>query len=245
MKTTLRRALGACLLAPALAAAVPALADDAPAGTTQSGGKWPEGKWQVKVLATAVLANGKIGAVESIDPSLAALAPFAAPQTFASNNPFTPTLAVEYFFTKNISVETIAGITAHHVNGRDSLDGTNLVNHILIVPATVTVKYHLPLGPIRPYVGVGPTWFIVTGGRPGDTSSALGVTRNTLTSNPGIATQAGVDIPIGKTPFSLALDAKKYWVDTKVRFFAGSADVLTTRLKLDPWVLSAGVGYRF
>jgi outer membrane protein len=234
MNKILRRTLGVCLAAPVLAAAVPAFADDAPAGN-----------WQVKLLATAVLADGKISEVKSIDPSLATNAAFAAPQSYASNNSFTPTLAVEYFFTPNISVETIAGITAHHVNGSGSLDGTNLVNHVMIIPATVTVKYHLPLGLIKPYVGVGPSWFLVMGERPGDTAAALGVTRTSLSSNLGVAAQAGIDIPIPKTPYSLSFDAKKYWVNTTANFYVGDTNVLSTEHKLNPWVLSAGVAYRF
>jgi len=233
-RQTLARTLGLGLAATALVAAVPALADDAPAG-----------KWQFKVLATAVLPDGKIDTVNSIAPSLAAMSAFAAPQTYASNNAFTPTVAIEYFLTPNISLETIAGITAHHVNGNGSLAGTNLVNHVLVVPATLTVKYHLPLGPIKPYVGVGPSLYIVRGERPGDTAAALGVTDVNLSSNVGFAAQAGVDIPIGKTPYSLSLDAKKYWVSTTANFYAGSTDVLSTKHKLDPWVLSAGVAYRF
>lgn len=233
-RQTLGHTLGLGLAAAALVAAVPAFADEAPAG-----------KWQFKVLATTVLADGKISNVNSIAPSLAAMAAFAAPQTYASNNSFTPTVAIEYFVTPNISLETIAGITAHHVNGSGSLAGTNLVNHILIVPATLTVKYHLPLGPIKPYVGVGPSLYIVRGERPGDTATALGVTSVNLSSNVGLAVQAGVDIPIGKSPYSLSLDAKKYWVSTTANFYAGGTDVLSTKHKLDPWVLSAGVAYRF
>ena len=234
MTMSVRHTLGLGLAAAALVAAAPAFADDA-----------APGKWQFKVLATAVLADGKIDTVNSIAPSLAANAAFAAPQTFASNNAFTPTVAIEYFVTPNISLETIAGLTAHHVDGSGSLAGTNLVNHILIVPATLTVKYHLPLGAIKPYVGVGPSLYIVRGVRPGDTATALGVTSVNLSSNVGFAAQAGVDIPIGKTPYSLSLDAKKYWVSTTANFYAGNTDVLSTKHKLDPWVLSAGVAYRF
>lgn len=223
-------ALGAGL---ALAVASPALADDQP--TTH---------WQFKVLATAVIPDGKISEVKAIAPSLAALAPFAAPQTYA-NNAVTPTVAIEYFLTKDISIETIAGVTSHHVNGSGSLAGTNLVNHVQIIPATLTVKYHLPLGPIKPYIGAGPSFYWVFGDRPGDTAAALGVTRTSLSSNLGVAAQAGIDIPIPKTPFGLSLDAKKYWVNTTAHFYAGSAEVLTTKHKLDPWVLSAGATYRF
>lgn len=228
-----RQTLALCLGAAALTAAVPALAEDT-----------PQGKWQLKVLATAVLPDGKISNVDAIAPSLASMAAFSAPQAKASNN-VTPTLAIEYFLTPNISLETIAGVTSHHVNGSGSLDGTNLVNHVLIVPGTLTVKYHLPLGPIKPYIGVGPALFLVLSSRPGDTAGALGVTRTSLSSNLGVAAQAGVDVPIGKTGFGLNFDAKRYWVGTTAHFYAGSAEVLTTKHKLDPWLLSAGVSYRF
>ncbi len=229
----LRQVLALGLAASALACASPALADDAPTG-----------KWQVKLLATAVIPDGKISEVTSIVPGLAALPPFSAPQAYA-NNTITPTLAVEYFFTPRISVETIAGITAHHVNGSGSLAGTNLVNHALIVPATLTAKYHLPLGGFTPYVGVGPSLYIINGERPGDTAAALGVTSVSLSSNLGFAAQAGVDVPIAKTGFGLSLDAKRYWVGTTAHFYANTTEVLTTHHKLDPWVLSAGVSYRF
>ncbi|WP_353230649.1 OmpW family outer membrane protein [Novosphingobium sp.] len=233
MNKTVCRMAGLCLAIPMLAAAVPAFADTAPAG-----------KWQIKLLATAVLPDGKISSVKSIDPSLAGMAAFSAPQTYANNN-VTPTLAIEYFATPDISIETIAGVTAHHLTGSGSLNGASVVSHILIVPATVTVKYHLPLGAIRPYVGVGPSLFIVMGERPGASVAGLGVSKVTLSSNLGVAAQAGVDIPIGKTGYGLSLDAKKYWVGTTANFYAGSADVLVTKHKLDPWVLSAGVSYRF
>lgn len=235
MKKTLGR-IGMALAAPALLAAIPAHAADDTAPK--------QGKIQVKLLATAVLPDGKIDTVQSILPALASMSAFSNPQTKANDN-VTPTIAVEYFFTPNISVETIAGLTAHHVNGRDSLDGANLVNHVLIIPSTLTVKYHLPLGPVKPYVGVGPSLFLVMGERPGDTARALGVTSTKLSSNVGVALQAGVDIPLGKTPYSISFDAKRYFMKTTAKFYAGDTLALATSHKLDPWLLSAGVAYRF
>ena len=61
----------------------------------------PEGRLQVKVLATGVLPDGKIDKVKT---DLIGLP--AGSQTKANNN-VVPTLAVEYFATPNISVETI------------------------------------------------------------------------------------------------------------------------------------------
>jgi len=60
-----------------------------------------------------------------------------------------------------------------------------------------------------------------------------------------VALQAGVDVPLGATGLGLSLDAKKYWVNTTAHFYAGSTEVLTTKHKLDPWLLSAGLAYRF
>lgn len=229
----LARILGTAVAAPALLAAMPAHAADA-----------PEGKWQVKLLATGVLADGNIDTVRSINSGLASMSAFSAPQTTASNN-VTPTLALEYFVKPNISIETIAGISAHHVTGSGSLEGASLVDHVLIIPATLTVKYHLPLGPIRPYVGAGPAVFLVMGERPGATAAALGVTRTSLSSDLGVAIQFGFDVPIKKTPYSLTFDAKKYWMDTTAHFYVGDNEVLQTKHSLDPWLLSAGIAYRF
>ncbi|MFM5885226.1 MAG: OmpW/AlkL family protein [Novosphingobium sp.] len=212
------------------------------AAPAQAGDK--DGKLQIKLLATGVLPDGKISNVNSIDPTLATNPVFAAPQSYASDN-VVPTIAVEYFFTPNVSVETICCTTKHHVNGAGSLAGTNLVNDVLIIPATLTVKYHLPLGAIKPYVGAGPALFIVLDSKPGATATALGVTEAKLTSNAGVAVQAGVDVALGDSGFGLTLDAKKYWVPTTAKFYAGATEVLESKHKLDPWVVSGGVSYRF
>lgn len=203
-----------------------------------------EGKIQVKLLGTGVLPDGKITNVNSIAPSLAAMPVFATPQSFASDN-VVPTLAVEYFFSPNVSLETICCTTKHHVNGSGSLAGTNLVNDVLIVPATFTLKYHLPLGAIKPYVGAGPAVFLMLDSKPGATATALGVTRAKLSTEVGVAVQGGVDVPLGDSGFGITLDAKKYWIGTTAKFYAGTTNVLETKHKLDPWVVSGGVSYRF
>lgn len=198
-----------------------------------------EGKIQVKLLATGVLPEGNVTAVNNDPLNLTLNA-----NTFASDN-VVPTLAVEYFFSPNISLETICCTTKHHVNGSGTLAGANLVNDVLIVPATFTLKYHLPLGAIKPYVGAGPALFIMLDGKPGVTAATLGVDDVDLSSNLGVAVQAGVDVPLGDSGFGLSLDAKKYWVSTTAKFFDGGVNVLETKHRLDPWVLSGGVSYRF
>lgn len=219
----------AAALAAATMLASPALAND-------------EGKIQIKVLATGVLPDGKIDQIVSAAPSVAA-ALGATPGTVANDN-VVPTIAVEYYAAPNFSIETICCVTKHKVTGTGSVAGAPLVKDVLIVPATVTLKYHLPLGPIKPYVGVGPTWFIMLDAKPDTTAAALGATDVDLSSNVGVAVQGGVDIAVSPG-MGLSLDAKKYWVGTSAKFYAGSTNVLETKHKLDPWVVSGGVYFRF
>ena len=200
----------------------------------------PDGKLQVKVLATAVLPDGKI---DSVKTDLIGLP--AGSQTKANDN-VVPTVAVEYFFNKNFSVETICCLTTHHVTGTGALAGAELVDHVMILPATVTLKAHLDTGsPIKPYVGAGPTVFFVFDEKPGATARALGATSVKMSNSVGVALQGGVDIALGDNGFGLSLDAKKYFVKPTAKFYAGNVLALETKHKLDPWVISAGVSYRF
>ncbi len=198
------------------------------------------GKFQVKLLGTAVLPDGKITSVKKDNLGLP-----VGTQSDAKNN-YVPTLAVEYFFMPNLSVETICCLTTHHINGAGALAGTELMKDIKIVPATVTLKAHLPLGPIKPYIGAGPTYFLFLGDKSGATTQSLNQTKGHIDDTFGAVLQAGVDVPLGAKGFGLSLDAKRYFVRPKAYWYdATGALGLATKHKLDPWVLSAGVSYRF
>jgi len=226
----------------AAAAAATALTSPAHAGS-------PDGKMQIKVLGTGVLVDGKIsGDPKEIDTTSTlggTVASVPNAQTDINDN-VVPTIAIEYFATPNFSIETICCLTQHHASAAGDLAGAgSLVDHIMILPATVTLKYHLDAGPVKPYVGVGPTLFIFIDERPGATAAALGADSLKLSNEFGFALQGGVDIPINDTGFGISLDAKKYFVDTTATFKEAGSVVLKTKHKLDPWVLSAGVSYRF
>lgn len=198
------------------------------------------GDIQVKLLGTLVAPDGKVTRVERDAIGLP-----AGTQARGNDN-VVPTLAVEYFVTDALSVETIAGVTRHDVDGRGALAGAELVADVHIVPATLTVKYHpAPNAAIRPYVGAGPSYFIFIDERPGAAAAALGATRQKVGDKLGVALQAGVDIPVNRKGLSVAIDAKRYLLRPTAHWYAGGTEVLRTRHRLDPWVLSAGVGLRF
>ena len=225
MKTTTKMLAMAAF---ATMAASPAFAED------------PQGKIQVKAFAKLVDPSAKITKVNTDRIGLA-----AGSQTKADTN-VTPTVAIEYFLTPNVSVETIAGVTQHDVVGAGALAGAKLISNANIIPATVTAKYHVNLGGgVKPYLGAGPSYFIIFGEEPDATARTLGATRVDLSNELGLALQGGIDFALDDSGLGLSLDAKRYFMNTTARFFAGNALALSTKHELDPWVVSAGISYRF
>ena len=214
----------------AMLAATPAMAqDDDRAGDIQ-----------VKLLATAVLPDGKITDINVNVPGLPATL-----QTKANDN-VTPTIAIEYFVTNNISIETIAGMTQHDVDTTAGLPaGAELVSNAKLIPATVTAKYHFDLGGVKPYVGAGPAYFLWVADDPGAATLPLGVTETNLSNELGLALQAGFDLPVNDKGLGISVDVKRYFIDTTARWFVGNTLAIETEHKLDPWVISAGLSYRF
>jgi len=207
----------------------------------------PDGRIQVKVLATAVLPRGSLKEVRFATPAIAAALPVGA-DTRADNN-YVPTIAIEYFLKPNISLETICCVTEHDIDGAGALDGAEgFVADRKIVPATLTLKYHAATGTaIKPYAGAGPAYFLMFSEKVGSTARALGATRAKVSDTAGVALQAGMDIALNDKGLGFTLDAKRYFLgDVKARWYDDNhAMVLETRHKLDPWVLSAGVAWRF
>ena len=199
-----------------------------------------EGDIQIKLLGTVVLPDG---AITDINVNLPGLP--ATTQTKASNN-ITPTLAIEYFVTNNVSIETIAGITQHDVDATAGLPvGAELVSDARLIPAAVTLKYHFDLGRVKPYIGAGPSYFLWVSDDPGAATLPLGVTETNLSNELGFALQAGFDLPVNDKGLGLSVDVKRYFISTTAQWFAGRTLAIETEHKLDPWVISAGISYRF
>lgn len=198
-----------------------------------------DGKVQIKLLGTAVLPDGEI---TSVNEDIVGLP--ATTQTEANDN-VVPTIAIEYFVSDNFSIETICCMTQHDVDAVSGLPGAELVSNAKLIPATVTAKYHFDLGGVKPYVGAGPAYFLWISDKPGAATVPLGVTDTDLSDEFGLALQAGIDVPLSDNGFGLTLDAKRYFIDTTARWYVGDTLAIETEHKLDPWVLSAGVSYRF
>lgn len=199
------------------------------------------GSFQAKLLGTLVAPDASITEVKTDNIGLP-----ADSQTKANDN-FIPTVAIEYFVTNNLSLETIAGITQHDVDGVGGIAGAETVSDAKIIPATLTIKYHFgDSNGFKPYIGAGPSYFIFIDEQPGEALRGFGADRLQLNDKFGIALQAGFDLALNDKGLGLSVDAKRYFMRTDATWTdASGAELLRTRHEIDPWVISAGLAYRF
>lgn len=144
----------------------------------------------------------------------------------------TPEADLTYFFTDNIAAEVIAGTAQHELD----FNGANL-GDVWILPPTVTLQYHFaPQSAFSPYVGAGINYSLFYA-----EDSGTGFNDLDVDGGIGPALQAGFDYWLDDH-WGLNLDVKKIWlnVDASLNNGAIKADV-----DLDPWLIGAGVSYRF
>lgn len=159
---------------------------------------------------------------ESFDSRLSSLSP-------SLTDNIIPELDLEYFFTKNISAELIAGVTKH-----DLKLGANVVGSTYGLPPTITVKYHPLAGSIvSPYIGFG-----INAMFPFD-SKMNGVDDFKIDNSIGWAAQAGTDFKVTENLY-FNIDYKYLNADTKATIGG-----VKYNLDLNPHLFGIGVGYRF
>jgi outer membrane protein len=155
-----------------------------------------------------------------------------------------PEVDIAYFFAPNWAAELILTYPQEHDVTLGGIDiGT--VTHL---PPTLTLQYHpSPEGAVRPYIGAGINYTrfnpdLNAAPALGGTDAPLDVDRNSW----GLAGQAGVDVRV--TPnWYVNLDAKYVQIEAEnIRVSGGAlAGTEVTDLDVNPWLLSAGVTYRF
>lgn len=149
-----------------------------------------------------------------------------------------PEVDISYFFTENIAAELILAITPHDVQAAGTSLGRVDLGDTWLLPPTLLLQYHLPLkGGFKPYIGAGVNYTIFFDeNAPGGT-----VTSIDYENSFGPAVQFGMDYLIDDHWF-LNIDVKKIWINTDVEINGGA---IKADVDIDPWIIGAGVGYRF
>jgi outer membrane protein len=152
--------------------------------------------------------------------------------------------AANYFINDNLAVEASIGIIRNKLatpvyDAAGSYTGGSLskkskVNYF--IPATLLAQYHLaPAEQFSPYAGIGYSYIAVAG------SSSLVKFKNLH----GPVFQIGMDV-WNNDDVGLNVDIKKYLITAKVKlpYLKYNGAPLAAKYTLNPWVISAGIGFR-
>lgn len=218
-------------------ASVPAQAADvaAPKPVYKAPVLEPFNPWMIRLRALGVVTRNS-GVVDQV-----------AGSGLSTTDTVVPELDITYFFTKNIAAELILGVTKHHVTGTGAAATNGLdVGKAWLLPPTLTLQYHFTeLGAFKPYVGAGVNYTVFFSQTAGNVANAAGVivTRSHLHNTWSPALQIGFDYMIDRH-WGFNVDVKKLWLRPS---WDGDSNVgpLTGKVNLDPWLIGAGVTYKF
>lgn len=168
-----------------------------------------------------------------------------------------PELDITYMITPHIGVELIAGIANHDVSvdGNDPLLGGVLgvgddfkIFDVWVLPPTLTLQYHfMPSARLRPYAGVGVNYTAFLWNDATDRlERTLGSPVDVDTSSSwGWAAQFGFDYDISGNWFA-NFDVKYIDIETTASLLVKNLGAgLRVKSDINPWVVGAGIGYRF
>ncbi|MEM8771329.1 MAG: OmpW family protein [Pseudomonadota bacterium] len=156
-----------------------------------------------------------------------------------------PELDLTYYLTDRISIEAIAAISPHDLNGTGTLEPIGEIADVLVLPPTVTLQYHFfPDSKVDPYIGAGINYTLFFDKDASDgLVNAVGPTSIDINDSIGAAVQAGVNFHLNER-WSLNADIKYIRIDTTSTLNSGGL-INTVDIELHPIVAGIGVGYRF
>ena len=180
-----------------------------------------EGPWLVRVRAVHLDPANKSDPIGGVGAS----------DRLTINSKTIPEVDISYFFTPNWATELVL---TYPQKQKVSLDGAE-IGSFKHLPPTLTLQYHFtPQKTISPYVGAGINYTRIS------SVKLLNGAADLESSSLGLALQAGIDFKLDKN-WSLNLDVKKVQIRSDVSTAAGQLSAV----KIDPWLIGVGVGYRF
>lgn len=141
---------------------------------------------------------------------------------------------ISYMLEDNMALELLAATPfTHTLHATGALSGD--IATVKQLPPTLSLQYHFsPTSTVTPYVGAGINYTMFF-----DEQATAVISSISLEDSWGLALQAGADIDMGNNWFA-NFDLRYIDIETTATTDLGTIDVT-----IDPWVFSAGVGFKF
>ena len=160
-------------------------------------------------------------------------------QNAAASNNTTLLAEFGYDITKNWAARLTVGIPpTTTLTGKANLAGAGTLGKVGYAPAVLSATYGWDLGVVKPYLGAGVNYAIIT-------SAQNGTINNLSVGNGyGPVLQAGFNVPI--TPsWAWYADFKQIFVKVNATGTVGPNVPVSSVVTLNPQIWSTGVNYRF
>ncbi|RLQ88529.1 OmpW/AlkL family protein [Notoacmeibacter ruber] len=183
-------------------------------------------RWQVRARAVFVGVEDE-GGIDDLDDS-----------ELDFSDTVIPEIDISYFFTPNIAAELILGTTYTDV----SEEGLGLgdVGSTWVLPPTLLLQYHFTnFGKFQPYVGAGINYTIFY-----EEEGEGALASMDIDDAFGAAVQVGFDYMVNDH-WGVNFDVKKLFLETEWEATTVAGDELTGDANINPWLIGAGVTYRF
>lgn len=160
-----------------------------------------------------------------------------------------PTAGLTYMVTDNIALDLpLSAGFKHDIVGAGAIGGVGRIGEVKLLPISLMAQWRLfdAQAPLRPYLGIGPTYAkfykarstaaltALTGGTPASPTTIE------VDSKWALTVQAGASYRVSPRWF---IDATVHKTALRTRMRLSSGQSLDA--DPDPWMLSVGFGYRF
>ena len=197
-----------------------------------------EGNWMVR--GRVVNLNMKNSAAQGQGSVVTAAA--LPSDGIAASDKTIPEVDVTYFLTRNLAAELILTVPQRHDVSITKGIAAERIGSFKELPPTLLLQYHfMPDSTFRPYVGLGVNYTKISNVNLRSSIAAIGQL-GLDGSSTGLAFQGGFDVKLDKQLF-LNVDVKKIQIRTDVKQLNNGEKIST--LKLDPWAVGVGLGWRF
>lgn len=182
--------------------------------------------WQIRVRGLGVVTHDK-GSIDGVGGS-----------NLSYSDTVVPEFDISYFFTDNIAAELILGTTYAKIREDSAVNVP--VGKSWLLPPTLTLQYHFTnFGAFKPYVGAGINYSMFY-----SQSSENGFSNLDVKNHFGTALQVGFDYMVNEH-WGVNFDVKKIFLKTDWKVDSATLGPLSGSAKIDPWLIGAGVTYRF